>query len=1222
MASIVLSAAGAAVGSNFGPIGSAIGARVGSLVGGVIDNNLFGQKHTRSSITEIAVQTSAYGKMIPIVYGTVRIAGNLIWSRPIEERITTTTTSQRGGKGGGGRVTQSTTNYSYSVSLAIAICEGPVDQVLRIWADALVLDLSHYTVRVYKGDEAQTADSLMVGFDGADATPAYRGLAYAVFEDFPLAAFGNRIPNFTFEVKKRARYEDWNGQSTEEMVSSMTLIPGAGEFVYDTQPNYKIPGEPAGSGWAQNGSQIAINVHAYAGQADVLSALDNVRDTCPNAHWISVVVSWFGDDLDAGVCTIFPGVEYQLGATTSPELWAVGTFTRATARQITLVEGAPRYGGTPSDNAVLRLLAELRARGYQIMFYPMLFMDVDGKPWRGHMSGSSGDVAAFFTKAHGFNAFITHYAHLVAGQVDAFVIGSELKGLTGVSSAPGVYPAVDALVALAGVVKGVVGSGVKVTYAADWSEYHHADGGWYNLDPLWACADIDMIGIDAYFPLTTGAQDSRYDVQKVIDAWENGEGWEYYYTDPDRTNTAPLSPPYAWKNIAWFWNNYHVNPDSSITAWVPNAKKIWFTEFGFPSIDGATNQPNIFYDPASTDSGFPYFSRGRVDMRAQRCGITAALAKWQGSSMVERMFLWTWDARPYPYFPDLTAVWADGPHWETGHWVQGKLGVSILAAIIADLCGRGGLQSLDIDVSAIAAPVFGMAITEQQPIRTVIERLSLAYFFDAVESGGLLKFVPRGSDAALMITEEDVIPEGRSDEAQTLLSVARVQETELPLRINVVYLNPLMSYQPATQSAERQVTASRQVDTLTLPIVLDDQTAKNIAERMLYSSWVGRMGYQFRVGTKYAALDPADVIAVAANGFTHTMRITGINYGAPGMLEIEAIAEEAAVYDFYRTPAFAHALSAQAITLSDTACDLLDIPALPGDDANQGLMRVAAAGVSGNWNGALLYRSDDAGGTYAPQLSLPAAAIMGVTTDVLASGVATVFDVVNSLTVVLMGDATLSSVSELAVLNGANAAMVGNELIQFTAATLIAPGKYTLTGLLRGRQGTEWAMASHAIGERFVLLNGLVAAHIMPAALIGLSRSYKAVSIGGTIGATAAQDVAYTGIAWKPYAPVGLAGARDGSGNITLTWVRRTRVSGEWQDGVDVPLNETSEAYEVEIMNGVNVVRTISGLTTPTATYSASEQITDFGSTQASVSVRVYQLSSVVGRGYAGVGVV
>src|SRR5690606_24879404 len=127
------------------------------------------------------------------------------------------------------------------------------------------------------------------------------------------------------------------------------------------------------------------------------------------------------------------------------------------------------------------------------------------------------------------------------------------------------------------------GSGVKITYAADWSEYHHTEGGWYNLDPLWASEHIDVVGIDAYFPLTDAPQNG-YDIQIVMDGWTSGEGYDFYFADEERTDPQPLTPAYAWKNIAWWWNHVHVNPDMSETGWEPQLKKIWFTEYGFPSV--------------------------------------------------------------------------------------------------------------------------------------------------------------------------------------------------------------------------------------------------------------------------------------------------------------------------------------------------------------------------------------------------------------------------------------------------------------------------------------------------------------------------------------------------------------------------------------------------------------------------------------------------------------
>lgn len=1228
MASIVLSNVGSAVGSQGGPVGSYIGSRIGQFIGQAIDKKIFGVDNSSSShrygsrLLDLGVQTSTYGNMIPIIYGTMRIGGNIIWSQPIREIATTTSTSSSsGGKGGGGKVTQTTTTYSYDVTLAIAICEGPLDDVIRIWADAKQLDLSQYTLRIYKGDETQTADSLMQSYDGVENTPAYRGLAYVIFEQFPLADFGNRIPNFTFEIQRKAQHAEFNGDILEDLVTGITMIPGGGEFVYDTQVQNKIPGVSTGGGWSQQGAQVPINMHNVTGEANALLSLDQMEATCTNLEWVSVVVTWFGDDMDAGTCIVQPGVEFQTGATTSSDTWQVGSYTRSTARQITLEDGSPRYGGTPDDDSILRYLTELRDRGYSIMFYPIMFMDVDGKPWRGELTGSATDVASFFTKTNGYNAFISHYASLVDGYVDAFVIGSELKGLTSVTDTPGNYPAVNALVSLAASVKATLGSSVKVTYAADWSEYHHTDGGWYNMDPLWASSDIDMIGIDAYFPLTDHAQNG-YDVQEVIDGWTSGEGYDWYYSDPGRTVQTPLSPEYAWKNIQWFWENTHTDPDMSTTSWVAESKPIWFTEFGFPSVDGATNQPNVFYDPESNSSAFPYYSKGRVDLRAQRAGLMGTLQQWKASSMVERMFVWTWDARPYPYWPDLTSVWSDGGVWKTGHWVQGKFGISSLAAIILDICERAGFDESDLDVSHLTELVEGYVIAGQQTARNAIETLQVAYFFDSVESDSMLEFIPRGADVALQLNEQKLVPFTRGDDSARF-HINRLQEVDLPKRVNVVYLNRLYNYQNATQYSQRQTSNSRQVLAVDLPIVLSDQSAKIISDVSLFTAWHARTQYIFDLPVEYGYLEPSDVIEVTADdNTTHRMRITSIRYNASMLLRIEAVAEDPSTYDFYSAPGIANGRLTQSGNTPDTQLELLDLPALPGSDPDKGELHYAAAGLASGWTGAAIYRSDDGGSSYNRIIDVNSAAIMGSATGVLADGTTHVFDETNTVEVVLITSGELHSVTELAVLNGSNAAIIGSEVVQFKTATLVEPGKYTLSGLLRGRLGTEWATSSHVAGERFVLLDGRIAGQTLANSFIGLSRSYKPVSVGSSVAATAAQDFTYQAIGLKPYSPVHVTATRDGSGSLTINWVRRTRVGGHWQDNVEVPLSETREAYEVDILNGGTVVRTISGLATEQASYSAAEQTTDFGSPQSSVDIKVYQISGYVGRGYAAVATV
>ena len=174
--------------------------------------------------------------------------------------------------------------------------------------------------------------------------------------------------------------------------------------------------------------------------------------------------------------------------------------------------------------------------------------------------------------------------------------------------------------------------------------------------------------------------------------------------------------------------------------------------------------------------------------------------------------------------------------------------------------------------------------------------------------------------------------------------------------------------------------------------------------------------------------------------------------------------------------------------------------------------------------------------------------------------------------------------------------------------------------MLRGRLGTEHEVGTHALAERFVLLSSNLVRVAVQNSIIGLARHYKPVSVGGSLATTVEQVFTYTGKTLRPYSPVNIKGTRNlpATNDWTITWLRRTRLGGEWRDGVDVPLSEQSELYHVQIMNGLTVVRTVEGITTPSLVYTAAQQVADFGAVQSSFVVKVYQISAIIGRGVSG----
>jgi hypothetical protein len=244
------------------------------------------------------------------------------------------------------------------------------------------------------------------------------------------------------------------------------------------------------------------------------------------------------------------------------------------------------------------------------------------------------------------------------------------------------------------------------------------------------------------------------------------------------------------------------------------------------------------------------------------------------------------------------------------------------------------------------------------------------------------------------------------------------------------------------------------------------------------------------------------------------------------------------------------------------------------------------------------------------------ASVIGDTLTALLPGPAHVWDNGNNVEVQLAFGA-LESLPDARILDGANGALINGEIIQFANAVLIGPGRYRLSRLLRGRLGTEHRIATHAIGSRFVLLDpGRLERPTFSASSIGLGIAWRFAPVPqGPTGDQSGQiSFANGGEALKPWSPAHVRGARNGAGDITISWVRRTRYGGWWRDLTDVPLNEETERYEVDVMNGATVLRTLAA-SAPAAIYTAAQQVADFGSAQASVTVRVVQLSTAIGRG-------
>ncbi|KPP80691.1 MAG: gene transfer agent host specificity protein [Oceanicaulis sp. HLUCCA04] len=1192
------------------------------------------------------IQTSTEGSAVPRVYGRMRLSGQVIWASRFRE---TKVKDQRSGKGAGA----SSRSYTYSVSFAVALCEGPIAGVGRIWANGAPLDTGHITMRVHTGGEDQQPDPLIAMIEGDANAPAYKGLAYVVFEDLPLDEYGLRIPQLSFEVLGGGAAPE--SGSLESLVEGVCLIPASGEFAYAAEP---VMREIA------DGRDAPENVHVLRADTNIEAALDDLAIRLPECRSVALVTAWIGTDLRCGVCQIRPGVE-SFDKMTRPDAWSAGGASRENGHLISGGPDAPVYGGTPSDRSVIQAIQLLKARGYKVVLYPFILMDVPpgnglpdpyggaeqaAFPWRGRITchpaagqmesvdasaAAAAQVADFFGTVSAsdfgvsagqvsysgpdewrFSRFILHHAALAAaaGGVDAFLIGSEMRGLTTVRAASGDYPATAHLQTLAGQARALLGAGSKISYAADWSEYWgHAPGGGerrFHLDPLWADANIDFVGLDWYVPLAdwrdptdhldaVAGFTSIHDPDYLGSQIEGAEGFDWYYAsqaDREGQVRTPITDgqgePWIWryKDLRSWWSQAHHERDedgvrlASATPWIPQSKPFAFIEYGCPAVDKGANQPNVFIDPKSSESFAPYFSSATRDDVIQRRYIEALMGYWQGPNnpvsavygapMVDLSLChaWTWDARPFPEFPALSSVWDDGANWQLGHWLTGRAGQSGLARVVADIAAEAGVPS--IDTSSLDAIVSGLVIEGGERARDVLARQGALYGFDVVDRAGGVAALARSGrvshvvDAAMCVREGSRPPVTITHEAQA----GRVRE------VRISHIADDDAYSAAVASARGLDAAVEGVAGLGLRILADGAQVRGWAETMLATDDASAISVDLVLPPSMLALEAGDTIRLAGEGGVEgplmAASLDGITARQAGLLPVAA-----------RRPVLAGTQPAarvsEAVPPSRPVLVALDLPILPGDTGEQGGIRVAAYAFP--WPGPVTIHAGPDAMSATPRLELERPASLGRLDAELPPGFEGRWDRSAVMDITLF-DGALESVDRLSALAGINQLAVegadGWEVIQFASAELTGPSQWQLRDLVRGIGGS--VMGGAAAGARLVVLDGSVG--VLPLGSNALDAPLVLVGVpaGRTLDDVSTRQIetVYAGVEYCPLAPVHLQ-ARWQAGGLSLSWIRRTRLDGDAWGAGEVPLGEAEERYRVELRDHENALLWEAESTTP-----------------------------------------
>ncbi len=541
-------------------------------------------------------------------------------------------------------------------------------------------------------------------------------------------------------------------------------------------------------------------------------------------------------------------------------------------------------------------------------------------------------------------------------------------------------------------------------------------------------------------------------------------------------------------------------------------------------------------------------------------------------------------------------------------------GEILLSAIVSDICQLSNITIFD--ASDLNQVVGGYLISGPVKSRAAIEELARVYQFDVVEQENGLLFRKLGRLPGAVVLPDDLVQSPQGARPSDKITITRQQDMELPREIGLSYIDPSRDYQTGHQRARRLNVASDIVRQSGLPLVLSSSQAKTASEIQLDLAWYGRETISFALPHKYGDLLPGDIVTMASESQVQDYLLQETEIGPEGV-QCQAVKfsnlrlERSAQADSGPVPA------QQVEELAESVFFHFDMPAITGENVTSPVFFWAVAAGAGKWPGAGLFISRDNDQTYAPLDYANVDAISGIVENILPVGPAAYWDYGNEIFVRLDNpDHGLSGATSEAVLNGANIAWVGGEIIQFQQASFEPDGSYRLTGLLRGRRGTERHITQHTLSESFVLLNS---ATVNMAAMypsdIGLSHHFKLVTAGASVENAPAISRVFGAAVLKPFSPVHGKGLRDGAGTLALSWIRRSRVGGDWMDNADVPLGENFERYDIEILNGGAVVRTLTSDVSEVI-YSASSQIEDFGTAQAILDVRIFQISDNIGRGW------
>lgn len=588
---------------------------------------------------------------------------------------------------------------------------------------------------------------------------------------------------------------------------------------------------------------------------------------------------------------------------------------------------------------------------------------------------------------------------------------------------------------------------------------------------------------------------------------------------------------------------------------------------------------------------------------------------------------------------------------------------------------EGGANDRDATDHA-STIVLGWAAGNQTAVVGESDQQADLYKFGHVESDHKIKFPARWRATSFALTDDDlgVVPEG--SEPSRKLQIERIDQSDLPVQSELQFSDPALDYQEGLQRAAlvpETVPGTDKNTSRSFRVVLTNEEAKQREFQNLITKYQDQQVYRFTTFHNNMTIDPGDTGTLTADGTSHLVMVTETSLGAnfiyeceavgfaiPTLSEADAMLTELGTLNASLLANGPDGFIAQTIPQpNQTKFVMIDAPFMidevdPGNSRILNQMVAQRSSSSLSWDGAIIQKAPD-GENYTDwhfYESTQEGEIGLVTSALGETRTWTVVDTVNTVNVSFRDDLVLTSVSDADFFAGKNNFMIGKEFIRARDVTDLGNGEWTLSHLLRGLRGTEYAVAErrwstagtfdHTKWEYAFYLGDVADsnkadAKSLPLTDLNLQYYYKAISIGGLVDTGEEKIFTNTGNSHRPYAPASIAGTKSGN-DWSITWLRRNRIGGELHDFSDVPLTDP-DIYEVDVMSedGATVVRTItttasaagSVISGSTCTYKEADMQTDFENPVANgyplyrLAVNVYQVNSeTVGRGFPGAAVV